>query len=561
MTETMTVEFDVPATMRDGTVLRANVYRPSGPGPWPVLLTRTPYGKDFALGGTGIDPAAAVKRGYVLVIQDTRGRFESAGEWSPMRAEIEDGADTVAWAAAMPGSNGIVGMHGGSYLGFTQWAAAHGGSPALRAIAPMITWSDPFDGLSYRGGALEFGTLVNWSFGVGVDVLARRHADPAARSAAMREHVERYDAIAESGFYSLPLKEFPPLEYQRSDAIYFETIAAEGDRDSELLRRISVCDWKAAHRIPAFNMGGWYDIFLAGTIANFQAGHPDSRLVIGPWAHAPMANPIGERNFGFAAQAGSIDLQTDLGSMQLDWFDHWCKGADLPDTPPIRIFVMGRNVWRYENEWPLRRAEVIPYFLTGEGGLSGAEPGEGVADEFTYDPANPVPTVGGATLLTPEFRAGAFDQRRIEERRDVLTYTSAPLESDLEVTGPIEMRLWAASSAPDTDFVARLCDVFPDGRSINLTDGIIRARYRNGGSELLEPDRPYEFFIDLWATSNVFLAGHRIRVDITSSSFPRWDRNPNTGHELGADSELRPARQRIHHDPQHPSRILLPIVP
>ncbi|HVX44078.1 MAG TPA: CocE/NonD family hydrolase [Mycobacteriales bacterium] len=554
MTEGLTVEFDVPATMRDGTVLKANIYRPAGAGPWPVLLTRTPYGKDFAFGGAGIDPAAAVKRGYILIIQDTRGRFESEGIWRPMAAEVEDGADSVTWAAGIPGSDGTVAMHGGSYLGFTQWAAAHGAPPALKAIAPAVTWCDPFEGLGYRGGALEFGMLVGWSFGVGVDVLAKRHPDDlAARLAAVRAHATQFDEIAESGFFSLPLQDFSPLESQRSEAIYFEAVTADRSRDTDLARRLSVDEWTAAHDIPAFNIGGWYDIFLAGTIANYQAGGRDSRLLIGPWSHGAMNNPVGERNFGFGAQAGSIELQQDLGSLQLDWFDRWCKGAEAPETPPIRIFVMGANVWRYEAEWPLRRARTTPFHLDGAGGLAESEPA-GAPDEYVYDPNDPVPTLGGATLLPPEFRSGAYDQRPVEQRADVLTYSTVPLTEDVEVTGPIEVRLWASSSAPNTDFVARLCDVFPDGRSINLTDGIVRG-------EALEPEKPHEFVIDLWATSNVFRAGHRIRVDITSSSFPRWDRNPNTGHELGADAELQKAQQRIYHDPEHPSRILLPVVP
>jgi putative CocE/NonD family hydrolase len=444
VTSALTVEFDVPARMRDGTILRANVYRPAGDGSWPVLLSRTPYGKDFAFGGTGIDPAAAVKRGYILVIQDTRGRFESGGEWSPMRHEIEDGADTIAWAAAIRGSTGAVAMHGGSYLGFTQWAAAHGGSPALKAIAPAITWCDPYDGLAYRDGALEFGTLVSWSFSVGVDVLSKRYQDDAAaRFRAMQQHAAQYDAMAESGFFSLPLQAFPPLESQRSEAIFYETLAAERNTESDLFRRVNVRGWADAHQIPAFNVGGWYDIFLAGTIANYQQGHPESRLLIGPWAHAPMSNPIGERNFGFAAQAGSINLETDLASLQLDWFDRWCKGTEAPDTPRIRIFVMGTNRWRYEKAWPLERATTTPWYFGNDGDLSGAPPADTAPEEFVYDPDDPVPTLGGATLLTPEFRAGAYDQRTIEERSDVLTYTSPPLAADLEVTGPIEMRLWA----------------------------------------------------------------------------------------------------------------------
>jgi uncharacterized protein len=337
-------------------------------------------------------------------------------------------------------------------------------------------------------------------------------------------------------------------------------VARPMDRTDRLAAGIAVHTWHDRIAVPSFNIGGWHDIFLAGTIANYQGARANgqaARLLIGPWLHGPAANPIGEMNYGFGASAGFIDLRTDLSSMQLDWFGRILR--DEPETgDPVQIFVMGSNKWRTEAEWPLARARTVAYHLQGDGGLAEDSP-DAAPDEYDYDPADPTPTVGGATLMSPDFPSGPRDQRRIESRPDVLTYTTAELTRDLEVTGPISVRLWASTSAPDTDFVARLCDVFPDGRSINLTDGIIRGQYQTGAP--LEPDRPYEFVIDLWATSNVFRAGHRIRLDVASSSFPRWDRNPNTGHPLGADTELRVAHQRIWHDAEHPSRVLLPVVP
>ena len=565
-TRTLTVEFDVPARMRDGTILRANVYRPAGDGPWPVLLCRTPYGKDFAFAGAGIDVVAATRRGYLVAIQDTRGRFGSAGDWRPMVHEAEDGADSVAWAATLPGADGQVAMYGGSYLGFTQWAAASQKPPALRAIAPFVTWSHPFDGMLFRGGALELGLQASWQLQTSVNEVTRRYeGDPAAQAAAIRELVADYDRLAERGFAELPLRSLSSLHRHGVGAAFFETVARPLSRSDDTAAATAVHSWHDQITVPSFNIGGWHDIFLAGTIANYQAtrdaGRP-SKLLLGPWPHGPAANPVGEMNFGFASQAGFIDLRTDLSSLQLDWFDRWLRGGD--DTgAPVTIFVMGANEWRTEEDWPLERAVNTPFYLAPGAGLVRDLPTGGAADSYDYDPADPVPTLGGATLLTPEFRSGAFDQRRIEARPDVLTFTSAPLQQDLEVTGPVEVRLWASSSAPDTDFVARLCDVFPDGRSINLTDGIIRGRYRNGIGDpaLLEPGRPYEFSIDLWATSNVFRAGHCIRLQVTSSSFPRWDRNPNTGHELGADAEMQVAHQQIWHDTEHPSCVLLPVVP
>lgn len=560
----MTVEFDVPATMRDGVVLRANVYRPDGPGPYPVLLCRTPYGKDFAIGGNGVDVAQATKRGYIVAIQDTRGRFNSGGDWRPMLHEAQDGEDSVGWAAELPGSDGRVGMYGASYFGFTQWSAAAQKPPALRAIAPNITWADPFDGTLFRGGALEFGLMASWHMHVDLpDVMRRHRGDRAALARAVPQLVADYDALATTGFAELPLAEFPPLKRNDVGASFIEMMKKPLQYDDATAAATSVHTWNDQVTVPSFNMGGWYDIFLAGTIANYRAARDAGRptqLLIGPWVHGFPDNPVGEVNFGIAATGGFLDLRTDLSSQQLDWFDRYVREdrAATAWESPVLIFVMGINKWRYEADWPLQRATTVPFYLHADGVLADTN-GTGAPDEFDYDPADPTPMLGGATLLVPEFRAGAYDQRRIESRADVLTYTSAELADDLEVTGPISVRLWASTSAPDTDFVARLCDVFPDGRSINLTDGIIRGQHHVGAA--LQPGRPYEFVIDLWATSNVFRAGHRIRVDIASSSFPRWDRNPNTGHPLGADAELRVAHQQIWHDAEHPSQVLLPVVP
>jgi putative CocE/NonD family hydrolase len=261
-----------------------------------------------------------------------------------------------------------------------------------------------------------------------------------------------------------------------------------------------------------------------------------------------------------------MNLQTDLRSFQLRWFDHWLKGIDsgMVAEPPVRLFVMGANVWRDEDEWPPARAVETSWYLRAGGGLSRESPGAEAPDRYDYDPADPVPTRGGAVMMTPEYPSGPFDQRAIAARPDVLVYVSEPLPRDTEVTGPVSVRLWAVSTAPDTDFVARLVDVAPDGRSINLTDGIVRARYRGFADgeapSLIEPGHPYEYAIDLWATSNVFKAGHRIGLHVTSSSFPRWDRNPNTGHPFGVDGEVRVAHQQILHDREHPSRVVLPVV-
>jgi hypothetical protein len=323
--------------------------------------------------------------------------------------------------------------------------------------------------------------------------------------------------------------------------------------------------------VPTFSIGGWYDIFLAGTLQGFRAmreqGRP-AKLLIGPWSHGGMSNPIGERSFGFGAQAALIDRKIDLGSLQLRWFNHWLRGVDtgMLQEPPVQIFVMGINRWRFEDDWPLERARTVPHYLHAGGGLDRSAPtGSEAPDAYDYDPANPAPTRGGALLLTAQYPAGVWNQAGTEARDDVLVYTSGELAQDVEVTGPIAAHIWLATSAPDTDVVVRLCDVRPDGTSYNLTDGILRGRHRGAASgrapSPLTPGEPTEFEVDLWATSNVFLAGHRIRVQVTSSNFPRWDRNLNTGRDEWGDAEMAVAHQQVLHDAEHPSRILLPVVP
>jgi len=347
--------------------------------------------------------------------------------------------------------------------------------------------------------------------------------------------------------------------------MFFERLNMPVDRAS--MDPVNFLGKHAGVDVPTLNVGGWYDVFLADTITHFKEMHRlgrPAKLLIGPWTHVGRGDPIGDLAFGFGSQLSFINLQYDFGRLQLRWFDHWLKGVDtgMLAEPPIQLFVMGANRWRYEQEWPLARAVNTLFYLRGGGALGQELPSsEEPPDRYVYDPTSPVPTHGGALLLVPEYPPGAFDQREIELRPDVLTFTTDALPEDTEVTGPVSVHLWACTSAPDTDFVARLVDVHPDGRAYNLTDGIIRARYRTGSESLVEPNRPYEYVIDLWATSNVFKAGHRIRLQVTSSNFPRWDRNPNTGHPLGADAELRVAQQMILHDAGHASYVVLPLVP
>ncbi|HLX57009.1 MAG TPA: CocE/NonD family hydrolase, partial [Ktedonobacteraceae bacterium] len=374
MGQEIVVDFDVPARMRDGAVLRANIYRPAGEGQWPVLLTRLPYGKDFQAGDSVMNPAQVARRGYVVIVQDTRGRVTSEGEWIPFVHEALDGYDTIEWAAQLPYSNGSLGMYGLSYFGFTQWAAAVLQPPALKAIIPVQTWNDPFHGLVFRGGALELGESGNWQLLMGLDVLMRRHRDnPQALARAIYMLAKETDALGKQGYWSLPLREFAPVQRHNIAPYFFATFDHPMDREYEFIKPMVIAGQYEQIKTPALNVGGWYDIYLKDTITNFKSmrehgSTPEARqskLLIGPWSHGGFINPIGELNFGFGSSAAFIDLQIDFVSLQVRWFDHWLKGIDtgMLKEAPIKLFVMGVNAWRDEQEWPLARAVNTRYYL------------------------------------------------------------------------------------------------------------------------------------------------------------------------------------------------------
>ncbi len=517
----VTVEFDVPARMRDGVTLRANVYRPEGQGPWPTLLTRLPYGKDVPEQLSWLDPIQSAAKGFMVVIQDTRGRFASEGEWIPLHFEREDGYDTVEWAARLPGSNGRVGMYGQSYLGNTQWMAAVEQPPSLVAIAPSQTFSDPLNGLLARGGALEFGLTPLWPLLMGVAHLQRLGLSEEERERRLAALLDDVDRLPSDGYWDLPVHDLPVL--RRHD---YSPRLDEGPGAAE---RCRVAGEYECVTVPTLHIGSWHDI------------------IVGPWTHHTFMDPIGELCFG--ARAGR-----DLDDEQLAWFRRYldpAAAAGEEDRPPVRIFVMGHNEWRDETSWPLSRASEQRWHLHADSTLSRDAPAaEAAPSEFVYDPTDPVPTHGGQTVLAAACPAGPRDQASVEARPDVLVFTSAPLQADLEVTGRVRVTLHAESSAPSTDWVARLCDVHPDGRSYNVCDGVVRVTQGAGRCGPVE--------IDLWSTSNAFLAGHRLRVHVTSSSFPRWDRNLNTGNQR--EARIETAHQRIHHSTDRPSWIELPVV-
>ena len=571
------VSTNVAIPMRDGVRLYADVYRPDGPGPFPVILQRTPYNKTLAR--ATLDPLKAAEHGFAVVIQDTRGRYTSEGEFYAFRDEPLDGYDTVEWAAAQPWSSGNIGMFGSSYVGATQWLAAKTQPPHLSAIMPRITASNYHEGWAYQGGAFELGFNVSWTMlqltlANFQNLGARLDLSPERRQALL----ETVDAM-DPAFRILPLKSFPHLQDGLAD--YFYDWLAHPSYDDYWKQW---CIEDSHHQIstPAYHIGGWYDIFLGGTIRNYlgmreRGATEDARrgqkLIIGPWLHGTAPGPgiTGEHYFGL----GSDPLSIDLDGMHFRWFDYWLKGIDngILDEPPVRIFVMGDNVWRDESDWPLQRAQSVNYYfhsqgkansLRGNGTLSPQAPADEPPDAFLYNPADPVPTQGGPLCCNAYFLPnGAFDQREIEAREDVLVYSTPPLERDIEVTGPVTVTLWAATSAMDTDFTAKLVDVCADGCARNLTEGIIRARYRESTSvpSPVEPGEVYRYTIDLWATSNVFKQGHQIRVEVSSSNFPRFDRNTNTGNTIAEDTGFKPAMQTILHNAQYPSHITLPIVP
>lgn len=557
----LTLEFDVAVSMRDGTVLRADVYRPAlRTGPWPVLLQRTPYDKrHVSQVALNIDTLSAVRRGYIVIHQDTRGRFASEGEWLPWAHEREDGYDTVEWAAQIEGSNGRVAMVGSSYTGATQWAAAVMSPPHLVAIAPQVTWSDPEDGLMFRGGATELGLNVYWSLKQALDDLPRRGLPEDVLASSLAHVVHDFDRALEETNWQLPAGNLPAL----ADREMRDTGIRRALQDADTVDECRVVGHHDKVDVPTLNMGGWFDVFLQGTIDNYLAmrerGLP-ARLVIGPWDHGTFHGQsgglTGEVNFGLASSVPPVSRDGSYTDVQLSWFDHWLK--DAPATalhePGADIFVMGINQWRHESVWPPERAVETDLFLHPDGGLKQAPVSQWrEATGFEYDPADPVLTRGGNHLMSALVGRGPVDQAPVEVRPDVLTFTSDVLEHDVEITGRVRAHLCVETDAPSTDWVVRLCDVDAEGVSRNVMDGILRTVGN-------EPSKPRAHLVDLWSTSHVFQGGHRIRVQVTSSNFPRWDRNMGSVHTLTA-TEGRAANQRVLHDRTHASRITLPVMP
>lgn len=583
----MVIEENIMVPMRDGVKLATDVYRPAQEGQWPVLVTRLPYNKDRRFPfeyppftkekriflELNFDSARVVEAGYVIVAQDTRGRFASEGEFEPFVHEVEDGADAITWAASQPWSSGQVGMFGVSYQGLTQWQAAREQPAALRAIAP--SQSPGWNVYPYQGGAFLLGVALGWATGVAMEEVQRRVGQGRATQAELEEMMQASGDLP-ALFRRLPLVDVPFL--QGRAPYYFDWLAHP--TLDEYWRTLIQEVFYEQVTVPALTIAGWYDHFQREDLEHYQSmrqrgGSALARslqhLMIGPWSHGNFLRGFQERNYGAASFAR--DLLTDL---HLRWYDHWLKGVNngVEQEKLVHIFVMGENRWREEEDWPLPDTQYRPYYLhsgghantaTGDGVLSTAQVDAEPEDVYRYDPRDPVPTMGGAVIsLGMLDDVGPLDQRQIEAREDVLCYTTSPLERPVEVTGPIELVLHVSSSARDTDFTGKLVDVHPDGRAEILTDGILRARYRQSLSSpvLMEPGHVYELHIDLGATSNVFLTGHGIRLEVSSSNFPRFDRNSNTGGTIASEQEkdFVQAINRVYHSQVYPSQLVLPVI-
>jgi putative CocE/NonD family hydrolase len=589
---TCSVEY---APMRDGVRLATEVYRPAQTGRYPVVLTRTPYNRTFLPTGSNCNNASMrffAEHGYVALNQDVRGIYRSEGMFHPMVQEARDGYDAVEWAAAQPWSTGKVGMYGGSYVGLTQWQAAITSPPHLAAIVPTITASDYHDNWTYVNGVFDLWFAQSWNQLTFAPETLRRSLLAAGLP---REEVERRvaewyaqseKALLSSWVWQLPLRSFTGL---RGIAPWYYRWLRHPNYD-RFWARLDVERRYQKVKVPTLNIGGWYDIFQVGTVRNFlgmrreggtREARAGTRLIMRASAHAPAPETpptaVGEVDFG-------PNNVLDVDAASLRFYDHYLKGLDNGEQndPAVRLFVMsppdtgttGSGFWVSGNSYPLPGTQTQRWRL-GSGGHANTASGDGVlgrrqtgragADRFVYDPLRPVPTRGGnlcckGNLLSP----GAFDQRPVEQRDDVLVYSSAPLNRPLAVIGDTRVRLWARTSARDTDFTAKLVDVHPDGYAQNVLDRIVRARFRRGSKvkpSLVTPGRAYEYSFDLGNTATLFKPGHRIRLEVSSSNFPHYARNLNNGRTDGSERSARRARQTVLHSARYPSQLELPVAP
>ena len=554
LTQPLQVKLDVKVPMRDGVSLSTDIYIPNGGGPFPTLLDRTIYNNQADRGFQWV--TRFVESGYAVVMQDCRGRHDSDGEWEPYIHEAPDGYDTHEWIGAQPWCDGNIGTFGSSYIGLTQTLPSLLRSKYLKALVPSASQQDNY-GHFYIDGALQLHVALNF-----VNMAGRTMQTGGIGLLNKEELHRRLPVIsALDDIVDLPFYRDAVLHYTYDD---FWSAYSIRDRYGEV-------------ETPAYFLTGWYDNLVHETFKLYSGWKSGARtteardltkLLVGPWDHG---NIYAARSYGDVEFGGKERL--DIGAEHLRWYDRRLKGVanGIDDEPPIRLFVMGDNLWRGEREWPLARTRYTEFYLNGQGransvqgdgGLSPEPPDSQSPDRFSYDPEDPVPSVGGQIMGQP-YTCGPMDRQAVEEREDVLVYTSHRLEHDMEVTGPVILTLFASSSATDTDFTAALVDVHPDGKAIIICEGIVRARFRESirHPTLIEPGEVYQLRVDMWETSNVFKEGHRVRLEVSSSKFPRFDRNLNTGHQPGLDSDMRVADQTIYHDRLRPSHLTLPVIP
>ncbi|MSR14171.1 MAG: CocE/NonD family hydrolase [Gammaproteobacteria bacterium] len=539
----------------------------------PCLLQRTPYNKElWPITALTLDPIKAAAAGYVVIIQDVRARWASeGGVFFPYQHELDDGYDSVGWAAGQDYASGRVGCYGLSYMGATSWLAAASGHPAVHALspttAPLDFWRDHF----WRSGALNIGTLAMWALrAIGPAALIRSRPNPADFFPPLAQLIDDIDNFA-GILRELPLTQFGPAHPDDESFLPFFYEFLRHPIPDQWTSGLLMTNRHAAVKVPSLTIAGWHDLLLNADLQHFRAmregagselARRQSKLVIGSWAHGMFQHVVGQLDFGFRANGMFLDLKEDLTKLQLRWFDRWLKEERnrVDDEAPVKIFVQGRNRWRDESEWPLARARTTNWFLNGDGSFAREHMvTENATRSYVYDPNDPCPTCGGTTLLPPQYASGPVEQSPILARRDVLQYISPALETELEVTGPVRAVLYVATSGRDTDFMVKLCDVHPDGRCYNVCDGVLRVSFRDGVTrQAVTPSALLKIEVDLWATAMVFKTGHRLRVLITSSDFPRYDRNPNT-FELAHEARVfQPVVQQVFNSSEAASHLVLP---
>lgn len=560
------VEIDVPVPMRDGTILRADVYRPTEPGPYPVLLIRIPYDKTQSENVIYAHPSWYARKGYIVVCQDTRGRYASDGDFYPFRYEAEDGYDTIEWCAQLEGSTGTVGMFGASYGGATQLLAATQRPPSLGTMIPAVTASQYYEGWTYNGGAFALAFALSWALSLGINVAQKRGDDAAALGLA--------NGFASSLAldWSLPVDSIDAVD--NPDTHLFADWVEHSTYD-DFWRRWSIDEDYSRIEVPVLHVAGWYDIFLSGSVKNYvgmragagnERARANQRLLIGPWYHIPW------RVLGGAEHDLASPYAFD--EWQVDWFDRHLKSTPVDGSDPqVRLYILREGVWRDFPDWPPPDSRPTEYFLHsggransmfGDGALTPERPADELPDLYTYDPVGPLPAPGGHSCCFENVAPmGPADQFEREVNNGVLIYTTEPFDAPTWVIGDVSATLYAATSAVDTDFAVRLCVVDRSGVSTNLQEGIIRARFRESLSQpvLVEPGTINRYEIELGPVGVKIDAGERLRIQVTSSDFPQWDRNLNTGNSPGSEglASAVVATQAVFHDAERPSSITLPL--